>query len=300
MGILVAPVGDRAVWLAARTQGVGASEIPVLFGLSRKTPFELWKEKTGEAVKHKATIPMRLGTLLEPLLKELWQEEKSIRFSDDSPGLYVHDTLPVIMATPDAIVNGHELWEGKCTNRRKILGEEGTDQIPSEWILQAQQQMLVMGADVCHFAVLHHFTKLKCYTVRRNPELQQMIAERVLLFWEHVETNSPPPHDWESPRILDVVKEEYNVVAPTRTVLSGAYAELALEYRRLTQLITASEKEKSIIQAKLLHGMEYHQIADIPSVDLVLTRYEVKPTEIKAHTRAGYIGMRCAPPKKEK
>src|SRR6266404_2041612 len=65
-------------WLAWRTSGLGASDAPVIMGVSPFTSqFELWLEKTGlgerEAFNPNAVKAMARGTLLEPEARDCYE-----------------------------------------------------------------------------------------------------------------------------------------------------------------------------------------------------------------------------------
>ena len=66
---------DRSQWLEERRQGIGGSDAAAAVGLSPwKTRLELWLEKTGQTPDREETPEMRRGTLLEPVVKQLYAD----------------------------------------------------------------------------------------------------------------------------------------------------------------------------------------------------------------------------------
>lgn len=104
--LLTPPGADRGAWLAARRQGIGASEIAAVMGISPwDSPFSLyWRKREGWEVE--ATEEMRVGTLVEPAVADWWAETQ-----DPHENLYVVPAglvasaeRPWQLATPDRLV----------------------------------------------------------------------------------------------------------------------------------------------------------------------------------------------------
>src|SRR3990167_10286820 len=72
---------DRPSWLEARRQGLGASDAPVILGLSPwKTPLALYAEKLGlEIEEPEQTEAMAWGLRLQPVIIAAFQEQNPER-----------------------------------------------------------------------------------------------------------------------------------------------------------------------------------------------------------------------------
>lgn len=97
---------DDPRWQDLRLTGIGASESAAACGLSEwMSPLELWHRKR----QHLPPIPdnraMRLGRKLEPIIADEFELETGLKISHRSPGLYRHDVLNYILATPDGIID---------------------------------------------------------------------------------------------------------------------------------------------------------------------------------------------------
>ena len=145
---------DRAEWLELRKDGIGASEVAAIVGLSPwDTPFSLWLKKTGQCELEPENEAMRMGHLLEPVVVTLWEEAtgfKAVKASEKDI-IWQDAEHPWRKVTPDRIA--YELDEnGK---RKKVLLEIKTsavdfdpDNLPKNYLCQCQYQMHVTGIHV--------------------------------------------------------------------------------------------------------------------------------------------------------
>ena len=96
---------DRAEWLEARKDGLGASDAAALLGLSPwKTNVQLWEEKCGlvipEDIGDKPYV--RYGNDAEPLLRSFFAlDHPEYRVSFTPYKIIKHQDLPFITCTPD-------------------------------------------------------------------------------------------------------------------------------------------------------------------------------------------------------
>lgn len=197
-----------------RLTGIGASEIAALAGLSKwATPIAIYEAKMGIAPELDS-YAVDLGTELEAPIARVWAK-RSKRF------LALVDTLrhpdkPYAIATPDRAVyvsaeargdgrrlrtdvrDAEKLLQVKSTNwrMRQLWGDEDSDQIPDEYLVQAHWEGSVAGVQIVDFAVDFDKTKLCTYRVIVDPEIFGQlyeIAER--FFVDHILTQRPPPPD---------------------------------------------------------------------------------------------------------
>lgn len=109
------------------------------------------------------------------------------------------------------------------------LGPEGTDEIRTEWLIQAQHQMAVMDAERVYFGVLIGGIRFGVWIVERNQPLIDIIVERTGKFWQMVQNGTPPEPSWThetTPEILAAIgwepEEEEPVDCP---VIRGAWEQ---------------------------------------------------------------------------
>ena len=146
---------DRAEWLEARKDGLGASDAAALLGLSPwKTNVQLWEEKCGlvipEDIGDKPYV--RYGNDAEPLLRSFFAlDHPEYRVSFTPYKIIKHQDLPFITCTPDGELE--EIATGRLggleIKTTEILSSTGwthwKGRIPTEYYAQVCQQMLAAG-----------------------------------------------------------------------------------------------------------------------------------------------------------
>ena len=192
----------RDEWLRYRTQSIGASDAAAALGLSRyKTPYDLYREKTGEADPDDldGNEAVEIGLLAEPMIATLYERRTGHRVQHVR-AILQHPEHHYLTCNLDGRVFGEErLVEKKTagfTSRGFIdaeWGEDGTDQIPTHHFVQAQAQLAVTGFAVNDVAALLAGIGFRIYTVRRNDEFIALMIERLAEFWSYVERREPPP-----------------------------------------------------------------------------------------------------------
>lgn len=96
----------RDVWLAARHDGIGASEIAAVMGISPwESPFSLYWRKVNEW-QIQANAEMNTGTFLEPTIVDWFTQhcDPDNHLTIQKAGLYAHKDRPWQMATPDRLI----------------------------------------------------------------------------------------------------------------------------------------------------------------------------------------------------
>lgn len=190
---------------------IGASEAAAAMGLSKyQSPLELYLVKRGEyepEVSREQRERMEFGSFLEPLILERYQNRvRPGGFTTRYPMLF-SKTHQFCAATPDAIATSDKgtRWavDAKCTNHRMYdpsgedetaFGEDGSDQVPIDYLIQAQQQCFVLGVDRVDFPVLFDATTLRIYTVWRDDSLiESMLAAEAELCRRIVAGDPPEP-----------------------------------------------------------------------------------------------------------
>jgi putative phage-type endonuclease len=202
---------------AIRVQGVGASEVAAVCGLSRwKSAIDVWRAKVAPdaADEDERSYAAELGNEIEEPIARVWAKRT---------GRYLArvDTLrssehPLALATPDRAVyltreargearglrdnvrDAERLLQVKSTTSRlaHLWGAEGSDVVPDEYLIQAHWEGAVAGVDLVEFAVDFDKRALKSYTVRVDRALFASLYDTVERFWrEHVEPKIVPPPD---------------------------------------------------------------------------------------------------------
>ena len=179
-----------------RAKGIGGSDAAAVLGLSRyKTPYQLYLEKTGEAAPTLDNQYMEWGRILEPVIRAKYQEVSGHRVTEVRQ--MPHPSCPYVIGNLDGIVKGMAGGDGrvveiKTARNANGWGEEGADEVPREYFIQAQHYMLVTGYEVADIAVLIGGNDFRIYTVHADPALHEMMLEAYAEFWACVESRTPP------------------------------------------------------------------------------------------------------------
>lgn len=222
--LLCPPSAERPEWLAARRQGIGASEISAVCGISPwDSPFSLWYRKL-HGWEIADTPEMEAGRRAEPMIAD-WFADQHPELKVTECGLFANDERPWQIATPD-----RRLWterlehpygdptyvphvvteevgvvECKLAHDWDGWGEPGTDEIPVYFETQVQWQMDVMGCDIAHVAAFSHM-HFREYVVRRSERTLRMMRERGERFWQSLQDGEPPELD-DHPATLSIIRQ---------------------------------------------------------------------------------------------
>ncbi len=202
---------ERAAWLARRRQGVGASDAPVILGLSRfKSAYQLWHEKLGIGGDGRMTEAQMWGLLHEPTVaamyeirtgEQLFNPRDTVRHPEHP---YRYANLDRVRADRIVQIKTDQTWSG--------WGPDGSDQIPPPYLVQVTHEMDCAGAHLCDVAALLCGNQMRIYTVPFNPVLAERIADSQHEFWAMVQRRVPPPIDWHHPTTAAFVTEIYKGV----------------------------------------------------------------------------------------
>lgn len=298
-------------WYALRKFDAHRTDRPVIFGASEaaaacnQSPYssalEMYLEKRGEFVKEFTPGQqhiMDMGTRLEPIILDVYQERQECRLTRGLP-VYFHPEWRFMAATPDAIatkqIGGEEEdvaeWcvDAKSTNWRMLdrsgddsakYGEEGTDQIPLGNLFQAQQQMAVMGMDLCEFPVLVDGRELRIYTVARNDDLIKQIALAEAELSERIISGDPPEPNFEHTGTLKVLQQMFGHEVGKVADLSEEEHDLWIRKEQLSSQEKMISEELDEIKARLLWALGEAEIGRFQDATIELKRTLIKDSYV--------------------
>jgi len=191
---------EKESYAASRSHGLGGTDCAAILGLSPwKRPIDIYAGKVNPG-----SLPeldkecLRWGNLLEPIVRQ----EYAARFNVDvvdPPNIRNHfgnyrdwngNTLvvgkePWMLGAPDgwmpSIGSGLEV---KCSARKsQEWGEEGSEEIPAHYFVQASWYMAVCEAKGWNFAVLFSGNTLEQYHLDRDPIFEHDMIEAARAFW---------------------------------------------------------------------------------------------------------------------
>jgi len=237
--------------LEDRQKCLGGSDIPILFGLSRfKSPHDLWLEKTGrtrpEDISDNPAV--RAGNAFE---------EGVIVEGQERLGAMVRNVERRIKGTPikvhaDAMLKESKepfevKVEGLFWNLREGWGEEGTDDVPFDVLLQAMTQAMSLDAEVGHIGAFLGGRGFAFYKFGYDSRIAEQILERADVFWnKHVQADIPP----EGLPSIEMLKR---TIREVKTV--GVDAVLMDRYRDAKFYLKEAEEAEKTLKAEILTSM---------------------------------------------
>lgn len=180
--------GSQA-WLDWRDNGIGASDIPVILGLSPyATPRQLWEAKMGLSEAPDSFI-FRRGHDAEVLARGEYERQTGV---DVTPMCVQHDEYPWLRASLDGAN-----MDMSVIQEIKLVGEDelysvSQGQVPERYRPQVQCQLQVTGAGRCDF-VAYCDGAIFIVQVQPDYDLFRTILEEGLAFYRSMADFTPPP-----------------------------------------------------------------------------------------------------------
>ena len=214
---------SREDWLQFRRQGIGSSDAAAACGIHPYlSMLELWMIKTGRMTSDideslEGYSPLYWGNTLEPMVAKYYQAHTGNKVRRVN-AILQHPEQPFMLANLDyAITGSEEVQILEC----KTAGEHGAklwkDGVPLYVTCQVQHQLAVTGKQAAHICVLLCGHEAKIYKVERDEKLIASIIEHERLFWQYVQTDTPPTPD-HSESAARALKQLYPASQPSSKV----------------------------------------------------------------------------------
>ena len=248
-------------WLDYRKQGIGGSDAAVVCGISRyKSPVELWMEKTNQMPDQEAGEAAYWGTQLESLVRTEFTKRTGIEV-EHRMELLRSDEHPFMQANLDGTCVHPEL--GPCIFEAKTASAfkagEWEDGIPDEYFLQVQHYMAVTGYKGTYIAALIGGNTFRWKFIPRDEELITMLVQLEADFWQHVQSETPPPLDGSSTSARFLAERFPNSMSNSRIELPNQAEQLIHQYDNASQqikLLTERKQEAENLLKEMLGSHE--------------------------------------------
>jgi putative phage-type endonuclease len=170
-------------WLSWRREGIGASDAPVVMGLSPwQKAGELLLLKTGQQAERPANDAMQRGKRLEPMARLAYVQHTGIEVS---PVCVQSREHPWMRASLDGLsADGRHVLEIKCPGEKDhSLAASGS--VPEKYYPQLQHILAVTGLAEIHYWSFRfdHTVLLK---VARDESFIADLVEKEAAFWTGV------------------------------------------------------------------------------------------------------------------
>lgn len=232
----------------ARKGCIGSSEIAAVCGLSSwGSPLSIWLQKTGQAeVQDEEVLHFDVGDALEPVCAR-WYSRQMGEELENPQQVFVHPEREWQGASPDRLrVSDGRPVECKVSYQSDGWGDEGSDEVPQEYVCQVQWQLDVLGADLAHVAAIIG-RQFRIYTVRRDEELIAALREAGERFWnDYVLTGTQPPVTAHE-RDREWLQARFDKYEANRLITAeSVHEEVARGYAAARERLAAAEEQEAL------------------------------------------------------
>lgn len=185
--------------LKERKKGIGGSDAAKAIGKSQwGTPYDVYADKLGLSKPIEANIAMQMGSALEEMILKEYEKttcQTITRFKDQVKP-FLSNANQFMLANLDGLTSdGKVIVEAKTAKDRIGWGEEGTNNIPQDYLIQVMHYCLVMNASHADIIVLFiNEKKYGHYRYERKEKWEEKLIAAERNFWNnHVLAENPPP-----------------------------------------------------------------------------------------------------------
>lgn len=265
----------RNVWLDARRQGIGSSDVAKVLNLTGfGTPQQVFHDKLGHLPLDDDDFsePAHFGNLFEDPLARDWARRN--RTVVEPVGIIANDTDPWQMCTLDRLCTEcpldrrvRSLCALEVKTRNAFVAKLWRQGPPDDVLAQVLWQILVTGLDHIHVVCLIGGQDYRQYTVRRDDHIKLVAyinAEASRLWHEHILTGREPALTGEE--APDALINLYGRLHPDR---SGVVVvdrdpdalDAMSEYVEAVAMEAEGRRRKKTAKAKLLAQLGSAQAA---------------------------------------
>jgi putative phage-type endonuclease len=252
-----------------RAKSLGGSDIGAVLGLSKyRSAVDLWMEKTGKEVGVRDSLPLRFGQFAESFVASEYALATGFSLGTHDAAVihpqydYMHGHIDrfvldgdVPLIGDDGRITASRILECKTANpfAQSDWGDSGSDQVPLSYLVQCVWYMMLTGIDRTDLAVLFGNADFRIYEITRDLDLEQMVLERAVSFWEnHILADIPPAATSESDykTLFRKSTMSKSVEAPAET------CELIKKLKSLNEQVESYEAEISQIKQSIMGQMQ--------------------------------------------
>ena len=202
-----------------RKSGIGGSEMAALLGLCPyKQPLDVFNRIVHGVASDidPDNQPVYWGNALEDAVSKAYQDRTGVKLRN-MPGRR-HPEMPFLIGHLDRKIEGERRGvEIKNVGFRVAgdWGEQGTDQVAPYYLPQVHHYNLIYDYESFDVAAVVGGQELRIYTVERSSGWDELITETASKFWrDHIETETPPPINFEHGRVLESIRKGIPSVEP--------------------------------------------------------------------------------------
>ena len=266
-------------WFALRRNHIGASDAPIIMGVSPwKTSYQLWEEKLGFR-KNNTTAAMQRGLDMED---EARREFEKVTGLIVFPEVVFHPEKEWMMASLDGIdIEHRNIVEIKCPGKQDH--ESAMDGvIPSKYYPQLQHQLAVTGLDKGFYFSYDGNSSVVLTIVKDSKYMSTMIS-REQEFWRCLTELEAP--DLTDKDYVDRQDDIWNQTASKWLTVQHRLEKLKNEEDELRKMLIcmsgkSNSKGAGIKLSRIVRrgSIDYKVIPELENVDLEKYRKEAIET----------------------
>ena len=253
------PTIDWVTHPEQRRTFIGASDAAAIMGLDPyRSPIDVWLTKLG---RHPDPFDgnelTEFGHRVEPFIaKWVDDDHDDWQIIDPESRTWRHPEFDCLAATPDRIIAGATLMSAdmepgllECKSADWRFADQWENDAPDRYVIQAHAQMACTGARWVQLACLLD-RRLAEYRVDWDQQLGEMVVDRMVEFWGHVQDGTEPPLVGHPNEAADL----QHVWTPTGTA-AEVDARLVEQYREAKAREEEAKRDASTLKAAIVAQM---------------------------------------------
>jgi predicted phage-related endonuclease len=217
-----------------------------------KSAYTLYCEKTGLIDSNiEPSMPMKLGTAFEPVIRQLFQEANSDWLTVHETGTWASLEDPRSVANVDGII---EWKNGKLSVLEIKFTRQYWDELPEHYNLQVQHYLWVLGLDSA-MVVAVAGGDWKEFEVVRDDSLIETMKTRLRAFYGFLDSKTAPDYDG-SDSTYETVRELSEGIEEGELELGSLWSNLLQAKLEFDQWDKQFKAHKSAVLA-FMNGTKY-------------------------------------------
>lgn len=200
--VSVTRTGTSAIWWRTRLQGIGASDVPRVLGLSPYGgPWSVFASRVLPQARRE-TPQQRRGHRWEGRVLEDHYDLTGLPHVGPLGHMSIGGPVPWLFVTPDAFVLNRPDWEvGEAKTDTSEIGrwawgesgqsfdtwEQARGQVREDYAAQLYAQLWATGLEWGRLMVMRSMDDLRWFRLRRDPEIIAWMQPRLEAFWQILE-----------------------------------------------------------------------------------------------------------------
>lgn len=254
---------NSAEWYRERQRGVGASDVPIILGLSNWAEARaLFYEKRGELVPGRDSAYVNYGHWFEPGLVAAFEHSVGVKVARYPVPAHHRGDNPRHIATPDGEVDPETGLECKCVEPHSPVWSYPFRELPDSVYTQCQWQCYVMNWNRVYVQAAIGLYDSRTFPVDRDEDVIEPLIEAVDEFLRRVDENDPPA--WEDGPDVEIVARHFRGFSGEVLEWDDDQAEVWRRFRECKEAARAAEESATKLRGIVLEALGNADAAELP------------------------------------